>query len=185
MSPESVSTIDRVVSVDHERWHRICRRRRALHVVVIGLLWLLVVGAVLDGLDLVDTIGPDERTVRAAGGGFALEVEHPSVTRPALASVFRVRVQRDGGFEEPVQIAVSRRYLESWDLNGVMPSPSGETSLGEWIVWEFDPPPGDELLVTYESRIEPGEQSRTRGEVAVLVDDEPVVRVDLDTKVRP
>jgi hypothetical protein len=185
MPPESVSTIERVVSVGHERWRTICRRRRALHLIVIGLLWVIVAGAVLDGFDVLDTIGPDERIVRATGGGFVLEVEHPSVTRPALASVFRVRVQRDGGFEEPVQIAVSRRYLESWDLNGIMPSPSGETSLGEWLVWEFDPPPGDELLLTYESRIEPGEQSDTSGEVAVLVDDEPVVRVDLDTKVRP
>jgi hypothetical protein len=185
MPTDSVSTIERVVDVSNERWRSICRRRRGLHLVVIGLLWLIIAGAVLDGFDIVDAVGPDERIVRASGGGFTLEVEHPSVTRPALASVFRIRVQRDGGFDEPVQLAVSRAYIEAWDLNGIMPSPSGETSLEDWVVWEFDPPPGDELLVTYESRIEPGEQRRATGEVAVLVDDEPVVQVDLDTKVRP
>jgi hypothetical protein len=185
MSPPGVSTIERVVDVSHERWHHICRRRRALHVFVAALLSLLMVGAVLDGLDVLDTIGPDEAVVRSTGGGFALEVEHPSITRPALASVFRIRIQREGGFDEPVQLAISRSYLESWDLNGIMPAPSGETSLGDWIVWEFDPPPGDELLITYESRIEPGEQSTTRGEAAVLVEDEPVARVDFKTKVRP
>jgi hypothetical protein len=185
MPPPGLSTIERVVDVSDERWRHVCRRRRALHVFVAALLSLLMLGAVLDGFDVLDTIGPDEAVVRSTGGGFVLEVEHPSITRPALASVFRIRVRRDGGFDEPVQIAVSRSYLESWDLNGIMPSPSGETSLEDWIVWEFDPPPGDELLLTYEARIEPGVQSNRLGKVAVLVEDEPVTEVDVETKVRP
>ena len=141
--------------------------------------------AVLDGLDVLDALGPDERHVSASGGGFELDVEYPSLTRPALASVFRIAVRREGGFDEPVQVAVSRTYLEAWDLNGVLPGPAAETSLGEWIVWEFDPPPGDELLVTYESRIEPGEQTSVPGAVAVLVEDEPVAEVRFTTVMRP
>ena len=176
---------EHVAHVGDAEWAHVIGRRRLLHRVVGGLLALVMVLAVLDGLDALNTLGPDERRVSASGGGFELDVEYPSPTRPALASVFRIAVRREGGFDEPVQVAVSRTYLEAWDLNGVLPAPAAETSMGEWIVWEFDPPPGDELLVTYESRIEPGEQTSVPGAVAVLVDDEPVAEVRFTTVVRP
>jgi hypothetical protein len=185
MTPPGVSTIERVADVSTDDWRPIARRRRRLHRAVSGFLGLVMVGAVLDGFDVLPFVGPDEAHARARGGGFALDVEHPTVTRPALASVLRIRVTRAGGFAEPVQVAVSRAYLELYDLNGVLPSPSSETAVGRWVVWEFDPPPGDELLITYEARIEPGEQFGQAGEVAVLVDDEPVARVSFRTAVRP
>jgi hypothetical protein len=176
---------EHVAHVGDAEWAHVIGRRRLLHRVVGGLLALVMVLAVLDGLDALNTLGPDERRVSASGGGFELEVEYPSVSRPALASVFRIAVRRAGGFDEPVQVAVSRTYLEAWDLNGVLPGPAAETSMGAWIVWEFDPPPGDELLVTYESRIEPGEQTSVPGAVAVLVEDEPVAEVRFTTVMRP
>lgn len=176
---------EHVAHVGDDEWAHVIGRRRLLHRVVGGLLALIMVLAVLDGLDALNTLGPDERHVTASGGGFELDVEYPSLTRPALASVFRIAVRRDGGFDEPVQVAVSREYLEAWDLNGVLPGPAAETSLGEWVVWEFDPPPGDELLVTYESRIEPGEQTSVPGAVAVLIEDEPVAEVRFTTVMRP
>jgi hypothetical protein len=174
------------VHVDEPTTAGVIRRRRWLHRVLFGLVLAALAVAVLDGLDVVDAIGPDEATVRAAGGGYELAVEHPTVTRPALATVFRFRVRKAGGFgEEPVQVAVDRRYLELWDANATIPAPSGETSMGRWVVWEFDPPPGDELLVTYEARVEPGVQAGRDGAVAVLEDDEPVVTARFHTKVRP
>jgi len=147
-------------------------------VVLLGL-------AVLDGFDVVDAFGPDEEIVAASGAGYRLEVEHPTVTRPALASVLRIRVAREGGFDEPLQLGVDRRYLELWDLNGILPAPSGETAEGRWVLWEFDPPPGDELLITYEARLEPGVQAGRDGAVAVFEDDEPVAVVRFRTEVRP
>ena len=176
---------EHVAHVGDAEWAHVIGRRRLLHRLVGGLLALIMVLAVLDGLDAVNTLGPDERRIGASGGGFELEVEYPSLTRPALASVFRITVGRDGGFDEPVQVAVSREYLEAWDLNGVLPSPAAETAVGSWIIWEFDPPPGDELTITYESRIEPGEQTSVPGAVAVLVDDEPVAEVRFTTVIRP
>jgi hypothetical protein len=185
MPVEGVSTIERVVDVSLEGWRHIGRRRRRMHRVATLLLATLLLAAVLDGLDIVDAYGPDEDRVTASGGGFTLTVEHPSVTRPALASVLRLEVRRPGGFDEPVQVAVSRSYLESFDLNGVLPAAASETALGRWIIWEFDPPPGDELVITYEARLEPGLQSGRDGEAAILVDDEPVARVRFHTAVRP
>ena len=62
-----------------------------------------------------------------------------------------------------------------WDENGLVPAPSAETTRGEWVEWEFDPPDGDELTVFYDARIEPAAQSGRSGEVAVLEDGVPVV----------
>lgn len=176
---------EEIAHVEEGEWAHLVGRRKLLHRVVGSMLALVMVLAVLDGIDALNTLGPDEGRVAATGGGFELDVEYPSLTRPALASVFRIAVRRADGFDEPVQVAVAREYLEAWDLNGVLPGPAAETSLGTWIVWEFDPPPGDELLVTYESRIEPGEQTSVPGAVAVLVEDEPVVEVRFTTVMRP
>lgn len=179
------STLERLAHAAEPKSAGVLARRRWLFRIVFALVCLLLGLTVLDGFDVLDVVGPDEEIVTASGEGYVLEVEHPSVTRPALASVFRITVRRDGGFDEPLQIGISRHYLEAWDLNGILPSPSSETAVGEWIVWEFDPPPGEELTVTYESRLEPGLQASRDGTVAVFEDDAPVLDVEFTTAVRP
>jgi hypothetical protein len=176
---------DEVVDLREPSGRGVLRRRLWLHRILFAMVLLALGIAVLDGLDVVDAIGPDESSTSRSGGGYDLVVEHPTVSRPALATIFRIRVHRAGGFDAPVQVAVTRRYLEMWDANATIPAPSGETSLGRWVIWEFDPPPGDELVITYEARIEPGVQAGRDGAVAVLEDDEPVVTAHFHTKVRP
>lgn len=164
----------------------IIRRRRWLHRGTFGVLVLVLAAAGLDGVDVLDAVGPDEDTVRASAEGYELVVEHPSVTRPALASVLHIRVFRSGGFDGPIDLAIARSYLEIWDVNGVLPAPASETSAGDWVIWRFDPPPGESLEVTYEARIEPGVQSRRTGVVAVVTDGaHPIVSVRFNTDVRP
>lgn len=168
----------------------VIRRRRWLYRSTWAMLVLLLGAAVLDGVGAVDVYGVEDAAVTDRGDGVELEVRYPSTSRPALASPFRITVRRDGGWSdgETVRIGVRRNYLEAWDLNGILPAPSAETN-GEdadMIVWEFDPPGGDELVVTYESRIEPGVQSARRGWVAVLDgDDAELARVSFRTVVRP
>ena len=139
---------------------------------------------VVDAFGWFDAYGVDTATVRAEGGGYALEVSYPSVSRPALASPFEITVTRPGGFDGPVTLAISREYLKMWDENGLIPAPAAETTHGEWVHWEFDPPDGTELTVFYDARIEPGAQSGQTGKVAV-VEDGPVVEVEFRTEVRP
>jgi hypothetical protein len=177
--------VNQPVDITQPEAGRVIRRRKLLHRVITATLVLVLAVAVLDGLDVVNLVGPDEAYARASGGGYDLTVEHPDVTRPALASVFRIAVHKDGGFTTPVQVAVSRHYLEIWDTNATTPAPDAETSIGDWVVWEYDPPPGETLRITYEARIEPGVQSDRTGFVAVLEDDEPVTQVRFHTLVRP
>ena len=108
------------------------------------------------------------------------------MSRPALATPFDIEVHQPGGFDGPVRIAVDQEYLRMWDENGLVPAPSAETVMGPWVVWEFDPPIGDTLLVSYDARIEPAAQQGRSGAVAVLDDDDAVVvQVDFTTRVWP
>lgn len=148
-------------------------------------LTALVVTAATDHLQWTATTGVSSNTVRASGEGYELAVRYPSVTRPALASPFDVRVERAGGFDDPIQIAVSWPWLEMWDENSWYPSPSTSYGDDEQLVMEFDPPPGDVLRVIYDARIQPAQQSGRTGFVSVLEDDEPVVAVRFHTRVMP
>jgi hypothetical protein len=146
-----------------------------------------VVGAVfLDGVTPLALIGVDSATTTAEGPDFELAVTYAEVSRPALATPFDIQVVQPGGFDAPIRIAVDQQYLRMWDENGLTPAPAEEGQVGDWVVWEFDPPSGDTLLVTYDARIEPAAQEGRHGTVAVLDDDDAVLaRVDFTTRVMP
>jgi len=155
------------------------------------LTFLLLAGvigsALADGLDVVDVWGVDTAVVSATGPDqTALRVRYPTVTRPALASPLVIEVEREGGFDREIELAVDLHYLELWDLNGIFPSPAEERSEGSRVIWTFDPPDGEVLRVSYDARIEPGAQlERRRGVITLLEGGEPSITVRFLTKVRP
>ena len=166
-------------------WSSPSNRRPAYAATTVALTGLLLL-AVVDAATPVAVFGVSSTTARADGDGLELAVTYGEVSRPALATPFDIEVRRAGGFDEPVRVAVDHDYLRMWDENGLSPAPSAETVMGPWLVWEFDPPIGDTLLVTYDARIEPAAQSGRAGSVAILdPDDRPVVQVDFTTHVRP
>ena len=160
--------------------------RRTGYAITTVVLTALIGVAVVDGLTPLALIGVDSATVSAEGDGVVLEVTYGEVSRPALATPFDIEVVRAGGFDEPVRIAVDQEYFRMWDENGLVPAPSAEGVLDGQVVWEFDPPPGDTLLVTYDARIEPAAQEGRSGSVAVLDDDDTVLaRVEFTTRLLP
>lgn len=136
-------------------------------------------------LSFLGVYGVRDTTVRASGGGYDLEVRYAEASRPALATPFAITVTKPGGFDGPVTVAITAEYLAMWDENGLSPAPSSETTDGDWLVWEFDPPVGDTLSIGYDARIEPAAQNGERGQVQVREDDEPVVTVSFETEVLP
>jgi hypothetical protein len=72
-----------------------------------------------------------------------------------------------------------------FDENGLDPDPSSTTQDDEMVIWEFEPPPGDILSISLDTRVEPARQNGAPGRVQVLVDDEPVVTVDFSTRILP
>lgn len=163
------------------------RHPRRVGYAVMTLALTAVIGAVvLDGTTPLALIGVDSATRSARGPGFELSVTYGEVSRPALATPFDIRVVQPGGFDGPIRIAVDQQYLRMWDENGLVPAPAEEGLVGDRVVWEFDPPAGDTLLVTYDARIEPAAQEGRSGSVAVLDDDDVVLaEVDFTTRIMP
>jgi len=164
---------------------RTLAKRKSLYAATTIALTVIMALGVVDAIGWFDAYGVDSGTVQAEGGGYALEVSYPTVSRPALASPFEIVVTRPGGFDGPITLAVTAEYLKMWDENGLVPAPAAETTAGEWVHWEFDPPEGDELTVFYDARIEPAVQSGRTGRVAVIEDGAQVVEVEFRTEVRP
>lgn len=159
--------------LDEQRRHRL-QRRLGLTV----LFAVLVAGA-------ANLLGVREATVSASGGGFDLSVTYASVSRPGLATPWTARVHRAGGFDAPVVLATTSRYLALLDENGLDPEPRRATTDGGMTIWEFDPPPGDELTVTFDARLEPAFHLGRSGQTSILVGDGPVVSVSYRTVVMP
>jgi hypothetical protein len=124
-------------------------------------------------------------TEAAVSDGGTLRVEYPRLTRPALAAPFAVEVTSPGGFQDPILLAISRPWIESWDENAFYPSPSSETGDRDWVIYEFDPPPGDEFRVFYDARLEPARQTSIDGAVELRQGSNVLARVDLTTVVLP
>jgi hypothetical protein len=160
------------------------RRRRITYRTVSLVLGLLMLATIVDVRS--DVWGVDS-TVREIGLGEdgTLRVEHPEVTRPGLASPFAVEVHRPGGFDAPIELAISRPWIESWDENGMYPTPSSETGDADWVVYEFDPPDGDEFRFFYDARLEPARQSSVDGAVELRQGGTVLGRIELDTRVLP
>ena len=179
---------ERRARLDPEHQERVWRSRRLGHLVSSVVVTAVIVLAVLDGVDAVDSFGvDDDRVAATADDGTRLEVRYPTVSRPALASPFEIIVSRPGGFDgQQIELTVSTAFLNLWDLNGMFPSPAEETADGERQHWTFDPPDGDTLRIVYEARIEPAAQDGEPGRVAVLDDDgSELVAVDFETRLRP
>lgn len=162
------------------------RTRRFTTLLTSVLLAVVIGSAALDGLGVVDVWGVDTTTVTDVGpGSTRLTVRYASVTRPALATPFEIVVTRPGGFDTEVELAVDVGYLELFDLNGIIPAPSGERSDDGRVLWTFDPPEGDTLRVVYEARVEPGAQfEERRGVVSLMEGGSPALTVRFATKVR-
>ena len=163
------------------REHPATGRRKSAFYGVFAVALVLFLGA-----SFTRAYGVRTETVEAIGGGYELSVRYGGTTRPALATPFDIEIRRPGGFDGPVTVAVTGEYLAMWDENGLSPAPSAETADGEWRVWEFDPPDGEVLLVSFDARIEPAAQSGERGRVEIR--DESggaVVAVDFETEVLP
>jgi hypothetical protein len=146
---------------------------------------LITILAVFVLLGLGTAFGARTRTASASGGGFDLTVRYPAVTRPGLAIRWIITVHRAGGFDGPVDLGITSRYLDLFDFNNLDALPSGTKTDGALTVWTFDPPVGDTLVVAFDGRVEPAQQFGKSATVAVLAGNVPVVSVAYRTRVMP
>ncbi len=170
---ETVATVLEEFNVRRIRRARIGRR---------AFLGLLVVFL---ALGFANVFGVRTSTVSVTGSGYTLRVTYASVSRPGLATPWTVEIQRPDGFTGPVTLATSSSYFEIFDENGFAPDPVSSTTLGDMTVWEFEPPPGTTLTVSFDARLEPTYRGGREALTAILEEGEEVVAVKYRTRVVP
>lgn len=130
---------------------------------ILTVLTLLVLAA------LTQQLGVRTDTVQGTSGDLSVTVRYADRVRGALASPFSIDVERPGGFAGQIEVRTRQSYLEIFDDNGFEPDPAEVTTEDGYVVWTFDPPPGDTLEIILDARIEPGVFGRERGTTIVSV----------------
>jgi hypothetical protein len=153
------------------------RRGRWLRRAGVGLLVLIVVAAIFD------LLGPRSGELTEEAGGYTLAVQYPQIARAGEPAPLHLSVEASAGFEKVVQLRLCDELFDDLDFQNWYPNPSAETTVPDWIVYEFDPPPsGTTLEVSLDARVAPGQFGETDDcEVSVLVEDEPVVSATFTT----
>jgi hypothetical protein len=156
--------------------HREQRRARAWRrLILLLLIAFLVLGA-------LNFFGVRMAEGQAQKDPYQLQVSYPKTGRPGIGAPLQIQVQRQGGFEGPVTITMSRDYLDILDVRSIDPEPSQSTSTDKELVWQFDPPQGDTVTVSLNAEFEPSEHpGRHHGAISVLEQDKPAVQVQFTT----
>ncbi len=161
--PDTTATVPDVATPTQERR---AHRGRRIALAALTVFVLLGLGGVL---------GVRARTVTATGSeGTEVRLTYPQVTRPALAVPYQLTIIRREGFDERIEVRITHAFLDSFDENGVNPEPAEATTDGGDVVWTFDPPPGQDLTLSLDTRVEPGVQWRRHGRTLVRIGSETI-----------
>ena len=114
-----------------------------------------------------------------------MKVTFASVTRAGLATPWVAEITHEGGFHGPIVLETTGDYWKLFDENGLDPEPSASRTNGDFLVWEFDPPDGDTLVVDFDARLAPAVHLGTGATTRVMVEGSPVAQVHYDTRVVP
>ena len=181
-SEERAQVDDTTAEVDEESAHFARRSRVGRRIFTTLLVVFLALG-------LLGVFGVRSGSKDAAAGRYQVHLDYARSSRPGLTTPFSFEVTRTGGFPDgrPIRIAVSTKYLETLQLDGIQPEPSSSTGGDKTLVWEFDPPSGDTLSVSVDGHVDPSASpGRRHGTLSVLGDDDrPVASVHFMTWVVP
>jgi hypothetical protein len=155
------------------------RRARMLRRIGLG-----VVGAfVLAGS--IGAFGIRTGTVTGSGGGYDLSLAYPLTDRSSMPIHWVLTVRRPGGFGKSVDVGLTRSYLDLLDINDIEPEPSGSRDVGDMVVWTFDPPVGDTLVVSLDGQIQMNTLFGSGATVSVLEGQRPVASLHYRTWTAP
>ena len=69
-------------------------------------------------------LGVHDGTASAAARGYDAQLAYPRITRGGLSADLQLRVARHGGFVgTPVTVALTKDYLDLYDIQRVFPTP--------------------------------------------------------------
>ena len=148
--------------------------------IVLGLMALVVlVGA-------AGFLGVKARTVSASGSGYTMTLTYPQLARPGLDIPWRLTLRHPGGFSGDITVAVSNRYWDIFEFQGLHPSPSDESANSKFVYMTWDPPPtGDSFSVSLDTYVQPSSQVGRHATTALIVGDSQVAEVRYTTWLVP
>jgi hypothetical protein len=159
-------TQDRVSS-----WSRRAILTLVLVVVVAGALGFL-------GVRTGDATGSES--------SWSLRLHYATVARAGLDVPWQVTVTHAGGFDKPVELAITGRYLDIYETQGFHPEPSDESRDGSTLYLSFQPPEsGDTMVVAYDAYIQPASQQGRAGTVSVVDQGQRLATVAFRTRLLP
>ncbi|HEY3534617.1 MAG TPA: hypothetical protein VGK60_03550 [Pedococcus sp.] len=144
------------------------------------LLVLLVVVAALVGL-----LGVRTATRTASGGGYQLRVDYPAIARPGMDVRWHVEVDHPGGFGKGVELAVSGKYFDIFESQGMWPQADTMTRDGRYVYLTFAPPRGDTFMLDFDTYVQPASAAGSSARLAVVDAAREQVGVDFSTRLVP
>jgi len=153
---------------------------------VIGRRVALAVMTLIVLIGATGFLGVKARTVRASGSGYTMTLTYPQIARPGLDIPWRLTVHHPGGFSGNVVVAVSNRYWDIFEFQGLHPEPSDESANSDFVYLTFAPPPeGDSLSVSLDTYVQPSSQIGRDATTKVIVDGSTVAQVHYTTWLVP
>lgn len=154
-------------------------RTPVLRRIALAALTLIIVSAG------VGFLGVKSGTVTASGDGYEMELEYATIARAGLDVPFDVTLTHAGGFDSDIVLALTADYFDIFEHQGVSPEPDSESSEGQMVYLTFPAPRGDEFRMGYDIYIQGSSQVGASGEVWLVVDDEPLLRLPFTTALVP
>ncbi|MGH3972350.1 MAG: hypothetical protein ACRDS9_03365 [Pseudonocardiaceae bacterium] len=157
------------------------RRARRIRGSALGLLIVLAL------LGVTGLLGGHTGIASASANGYELRVEYPRIFRAGLPADGSIRMTRREGFSQDVTVAITKEYLELFDVRAMLPAPTSQTSAPPYVYFTFETPPGSRLEVSFTAS-GAGTLDRVgvrHAEIVVLVGGAPVVRTSYRTWVVP
>ena len=134
----------------------------------------------------VGLLGVHTTTASNSESGWTLDLEYAQVARGGLDVPWEVTVEREGGFDGPITLALTGDYLDIFETQAFHPEPSASMRDATTLFLEFDPPPsGEVFVVAYDAYIQPGSQLGKGAGVAVVDQGVQTARVDFRTRLLP
>jgi len=132
-------------------------------------------------------LGVKARTVSASGSGYTMTLTYPQLARPGLDIPWRLTLRHPGGFSGDITVAVSNRYWDIFEFQGMHPQPSDETATSKFVYMTFAPPPrgADTFSVSLDTYVQPASQLGRHATTAVFVGGQKVTQVSYTTWLVP
>ncbi len=104
--------------------------------------------------------------------GTVVSIDFPRIARPGLAVTWRLRINSPSEITEEIHVAISPRYLDSFDHNLFTPDASSIKRSIDATTFIFDPPESDSFEMSIDMRLEPGFQWKQDADVSVAFGNE-------------